>query len=264
MSNQSFTDEFKLNSFELDKQLIEKCPDNGSDLKTNIRKRGSKRQSLTKTVTSIEENPPVSEEDIKFYIDKLSKLQTDVNNLDEAIEKLMLKRGLWTDSEYESQTELCENYSDTLCRSLLRLKVMLAEFSSEGFAPNNTVNDNSASGSKLKLPTVDLPTFDGEPESYHKFINSFENILGKFNLSQFEAFSYLCQQLSGPAKHIISSVPIDSDCYSTAKNFLTRAFSNKLTQQYSVISKLVKLKLNNVDSAYHWISEARVLFEASR
>lgn len=79
--------------------------------------------------------------------------------------------------------------------------------------------------------------------------------------TQFEKFSYLSQQVSGPAKEIVDSVPDGNLNYDTAKGLLKDAFSCEVLQQFSVGDELVKSNLCSNNDIYHRISKARVLVD---
>ena len=49
---------------------------------------------------------------------------------------------------------------------------------------NSSVTQNA--GLKLNLPRVDLPKFDKEPENFNSFRCSFEKMVERFQLSDFE------------------------------------------------------------------------------
>ena len=57
---------------------------------------------------------------------------------------------------------------------------------------------------------------------------------------------------------IESITPGDSE-YDTALKILEDAFSCDITQQYSVIEKLLKLKLTSNNSFFVWVSDVKIL-----
>ena len=69
----------------------------------------------------------------------------------------------------------------------------------------------------------------------------------RFQLSDFERYMHLLKCASGNAKKIIESVPSGEleYKYSTVINLLQKAFACETTQQFSVISKIINLKLDN-------------------
>lgn len=126
--------------------------------------------------------------------------------------------------------------------------------------PSTDRKDGSEGKHKISLPDIELPKFDGNPANYNKFIVSFESLISKYNLSSFEKFSYLSKQLTGAAKKLVESLSLKDLTYEAAVKLLNEAFSDPLAQQYSVISSLCSLKLNeDAPDAFKWISQARVL-----
>ena len=67
--------------------------------------------------------------------------------------------------------------------------------------------------------------------------------------------------MSGPAHQIVRSVPDGDDAYDVAKQLLSDAFSDKTLQQFSVIDRLLNLKLCNISDSFAWISEVRIIKE---
>lgn len=225
-----------------------------------VTKRAGKRQAVTKAIAKVEESlDTLTNRDCTFYIDKLSDLQRELVHLDESISCKMLEDGSWDQAQYISECENNEGYADEISMCVLTLKDKAASL-----APTVEPVPNSprAISHKVTLPHIELPTFDGKPESYSKFIVSFENLIAKYNLSPFEKFSYLSKQLTGVARKLIESLSLNDLNYDSAKKLLNDAFCNKLDQQFSVISKLCSLRLDNdAKDAYTWIGEARLLDE---
>ena len=81
----------------------------------------------------------------------------------------------------------------------------------------------------------------------------------RFQLSDFERYMHLLKCTSGNARKIIESVPSGELKYSTAIDLLQKDFACVTTQQFSVISKIMNLKLDNGQDGLKWIGEARIL-----
>ncbi|XP_064089310.1 uncharacterized protein LOC135203510 [Macrobrachium nipponense] len=238
------------------------------DCKVLVSIRSGKRQSVTKTLKSIEKGP-LDIIKCEFYLDKLRDLLTELNSLDEKINSFMLHSRLWSSVQYHREAEVDEKYSDGIRLAIKRLTRELTRLSKSAVAaatPSpSTPQEVHHSYHKITLPSIELPYFDGNPAAYHKFVNSFESLLSKYDLSSFEQFSYLSKQLTGPAKKLVDSLALKDLNYESAKKLLDEAFSDKLSQQYSVIKGLCKLSLDpNARDGYQWISEARVLEEQVR
>ena len=228
--------------------------------KVMMTKRAGKRQAVTKTIVKVQASfDTLTDQDCSFYIEKLTDLQRNLGQLDESISCAMLEDGSWNQDRYISECDTNDEYTDDIARCILTLKSKATTQARSAEPAHNTVSSVSH---KVTLPHIELPTFDGKPESYTKFIVSFENLISKYNLSPFEKFSYLSKQLTGVAKKLIESLSLNDLNYESAKKLLNDAFCNKLDQQFSVISNLCALKLDhNAKDAYTWIGEARLLDE---
>ena len=112
---------------------------------------------------------------------------------------------------------------------------------------------------KLKLPEIQFVYLNGKPEKFRRFTDSFDSILNIFNLTSFEKYSYLCEQLTGTAKDIITALLDENHSYEGAKALLKSAFADKTIQQISVIDNLSKLKFNSSENVFLWISEVHQL-----
>ena len=241
-----------------DTELCKAVEDKNSEVKILIKQRGFKRQSLTKSLNAVTQQPPLSLNNIEFYIDKLQNLKQNITKLDNDIDRLILAENQISDADYEGQVVICETYMDNLNLTLTSLKMKRAALTVTEYI---SVTNNNLQLPKLKLPNVELPWFDGRPVTYDKFIDNFETILNKYNMSQFEMYNYLYQQVSGAARSIVSSVPRSDNCYNVCKELLKDAFSSKIILQFSVIHRIKDLKLTSTSGFYNWISEVRVLTE---
>ena len=175
------------------------------------------------------------------------------------INDYVLLRDSWDSKAFDSELEVSEGYKDKLGLMLSSLKLKLDDFR-RASTQTNLANPGGQFIPKIKLPQLELPTFGGRPETYDRFIYNLDKLLNKYELSQFEKFQYLLQQVSGPARQIVQSVPDCDMSYDTAKKLLQDAFSDKTLQQYSVIERFLKLKLVPTNM-YSWISETRMLIE---
>jgi len=182
--------------------------------------------------------------------------------LDEEVEEFMLERELWDDEAYVKHFNVAEHYADTIAyhKTMLdsKLECLLDSNRARVDSPSRENVDTERSPN-LKLPQVELPKFNNEPEEFVRFRTSFEQMISKFKLTEFEKYMYLVQCTSGSSRKIVESVPSGNLSYSSAISLLSDAYSSKVSQQYSVIDKLIKLKLTNSKQCLKWISEARVL-----
>lgn len=111
---------------------------------------------------------------------------------------------------------------------------------------------------KLKLPEIPLPKFSNAPhETLVEFIDNFESVINKYELSDYEKFVYVKRQLGGEPLILINSLSGTKQSYEGAKSLLKDAFADVTAQKYSAIRRLVNLNMS--DGTFEYISEFRVV-----
>ena len=79
---------------------------------------------------------------------------------------------------------------------------------------------------KLKLPTIELPVFVNEKgESVDKFFHTFESMIERNPLSDYEQFLFLKRQLRKSPLAIVNSLELTEQKYASAKQLLIDAFA---------------------------------------
>ncbi|XP_055527967.1 uncharacterized protein LOC129720510 [Wyeomyia smithii] len=82
--------------------------------------------------------------------------------------------------------------------------------------------------SKIKLPEVKLPTFDGSLTGWLTFRDTFKSLIDSNpQLSDIDKFSYLVASLSKDAKRVVEAIEITAANYSVAWELLNKRFDNK-------------------------------------
>ncbi|XP_011699619.1 PREDICTED: uncharacterized protein LOC105456927 [Wasmannia auropunctata] len=80
---------------------------------------------------------------------------------------------------------------------------------------------------RVKLPTIKLPRFDGKIEDWKCFSDSFRSIIyDKAHLSNIEKFQYLTSSISGDAAKIIESIELTAQNYPTAWELLQQRYDD--------------------------------------
>lgn len=232
-------------------------------MRAKVKQRGTKRGQVTKYLNKLENNMPATAHDIRCAIHKLKNLHDSVEAFDSEIDVFMVSSESWTEEEYEGECAIIEWYQDASNNMIINLECLLKAIEQpiiiNGPPPIAPNAGNALNSSKLKLPLIELPKFDGQPEMFEQFIVNFEQGICNFSLSEYEKFSLLLKQVSGPAKTMVDSVGPNEQTYTAAKALLTSAFSDETCQHFSVIKKLIGIKFESVDNYYQWISEARTL-----
>ena len=239
----------------LDDENRKLISDRHPDVRKWINIRRGHRQSVTKTLNSILSKKFTDLCEVRTLKEKCSFLQEKISSLDESICEEMIDNNLWNDDRCDHENANCELYMDDLrlCISKLDLAIeSLTQSSAQIDRPNASVIP------KMSLPKLQLPSFDGSPEKYSRFIKQFEAVLSKFNITSFEKFTYLENQLSGSAKALLNAVPVDNLSYDDAKKLLDKAYLDADVQKFAVVDRLVDLKFSETDP-FKWISDLSML-----
>jgi len=88
---------------------------------------------------------------------------------------------------------------------------------------NNTANQES----RVKLPVVKLPTFDGRTEEWKRFSETFQSMIhSNENIPNIQKFQYLATSVSGDAAKIIESIELTDQNYIIAWELLKKRFDD--------------------------------------
>lgn len=103
-------------------------------------------------------------------------------------------------------------------------------------------------GPLSRLPTLDLPHFDGCLESYLGFINLFDSLVdARADLRPSQKLAYLMSVLDSEAKGLIQHLPVSDETYKTARDLITRRYHNKRGLADTHIEQILSLpSLNRV------------------
>ncbi|XP_077293278.1 uncharacterized protein LOC143916184 [Arctopsyche grandis] len=100
-----------------------------------------------------------------------------------------------------------------------------------------------------KLPTLTIPTFQGDPSEWKSFQQAFKNIIGnKTEYSNVTKLLYLHQSLLGPALAAVSGLDISSDNYEITWSILDKQYNLPRLNLKTRINSLCDLKLITKES----------------
>ena len=104
-------------------------------------------------------------------------------------------------------------------------------------APSTNVNGTYSQDTKVKLPKLMLPSFDGDVLQWTSFWDSFSSTINECaNLADIDTCKYLQQALKGSALETITGMSISSKNYPEAIELLQKQYGNKQI----IISKYVE------------------------
>ena len=114
------------------------------------------------------------------------------------------------------------------------------------------------SKSHVKLPSIQLPSYDGTISTWLYFRDTFDSLIIKNRtLSNVERFHYLISSLKGEAKHLISNLQITHDNFVVAWDLVTQRYNNIKLIAMTHVKQLLQLphvKRNDATSLRHFIN----------
>ena len=172
--------------------------------------------------------------------EKYSKIKT----LNEDILNVLLEQ----EGDNDTEIEIEEKGSDEF-----DLKYRTNLFQIGGFMTNDSFSETAENDSRdarrstsatvfVKLLTINIKSFDDQPENWHTFIDSFECVIYKNDtLFDIQKMNYLKNLVEGKAATIISSIKLANENYSICLNLLKGRYEDKqLMNIHSHMSKLLK------------------------
>jgi len=203
-------------------------------------------EELKKTRTSIKSR-------LTIFHSFLKKIDTDPSKSRELPLRLERAEEL---SEYEKVQSQIEALSDldiderTKFEDTYYMIITLGREKTISSNPNTSrdtaslaANDITAqANSLLKLPSIDLPTFNGEYDQSITFRDTFEAIINSnANLTKVQKFYYLQSAVKGRAAQCFQSLNLSNENYDVAWQLLKTRFENKRLIVHHHIQALLDL-----------------------
>ena len=110
----------------------------------------------------------------------------------------------------------------------------------------------TASRNHLRLPKLNMESYDGNPLTYRSFMDSFESSVDSdMRLSSIDKFLYLRGLLKGKALSTIAGLKLTNENYNEAKELLRSRFGDEKILKSTFFGEILNLKpvndANNVD-----------------
>ncbi|KYN09177.1 hypothetical protein ALC57_18716 [Trachymyrmex cornetzi] len=206
------------------------------------RARGYAKAKLTKLRTRLTQASDQSglELDKEQAEARLEKLEEAYNEFESIQKQLIEKEGEFTDEDALEQEYFEERYFEQMRRDAQHegADAMTPRSNNEALSAilarqtdilDRVANNASMTGldTRVKLPTIKLPKFDGKIEDWKAFSESFRSIIHvRTQLSDVEKFQYLISSISGDAAKIIESIELTGQNYSTAWELLLNRYDD--------------------------------------
>ncbi|CAK9800717.1 hypothetical protein ANTPLA_LOCUS7241 [Anthophora plagiata] len=102
---------------------------------------------------------------------------------------------------------------------------------------------SSQSPVTVKLPTIQLPTFDGNYSSWIRFRDTFSSLVHESELSDVQKFHYLNSALKGPAARVIQSLGVSDSNYHVAWDALKSRYENSAALRKHHVTALLDIPI---------------------
>jgi hypothetical protein len=193
-----------------------------------IRQRAVAKAALTRMQTFIETGDR-----------KINDIQVRFEELPNIYNKFELAQSeleLFDEVDHSTDRQQFENeYFDVKARFNELLHPVVEPPVSRSSSPRSSVSQHSNISPRsrhrsthIKLPTITLPTFDGDTGSWLHFRDTFEAmIVNNRTLSNVQKFHYLIASLKNEAKALMSNLQITNENFTVAWRLVTQRYNNK-------------------------------------
>ena len=114
----------------------------------------------------------------------------------------------------------------------------------ETVSTNSSKSSSSYTKPSIKLPNIHLQKFNGNPQDWQSFIDSFDCAIdSNENLSKIQKLTYLKNLLTDTAASIIGGISLSNDNYDIAMKLLRDRFDNKQLLISSHMKSLLQIEI---------------------
>ncbi|KAK9701231.1 Protein of unknown function (DUF1759) [Popillia japonica] len=153
------------------------------------------------------------------------------------------------ESNYFSAVSSAQVLIDDI-KAVLKQDVMINPITSN-IQGNLASITNHASTTGVKLPTMQLPKFNGKYTGWLEFRDAFDSLINKSEvLSKSQKFFYLKASLEGDVAKIISSMAGTAENYDTAWSLLCERYENKKLLAKNHFRELFELPMIKKESPH--------------
>uniref|UniRef100_T1GFZ7 Uncharacterized protein n=1 Tax=Megaselia scalaris TaxID=36166 RepID=T1GFZ7_MEGSC len=111
----------------------------------------------------------------------------------------------------------------------------------EELSMQSTMMHSSLKENEVKIPTVELPHFNGRYEDWRNYINLFDVLIHtNTSLESIHKLKYFWTTLEGDALDIIKHLPLNGSSYSIARELLKKRFEHKRKLVNNYLNRLFK------------------------
>ena len=220
------------------------------DLKKLISKRKSIKSHLTIVERFLEENKndgvTCTSKTLKTNLARLIEKQKHFDEIQEEIDFLT--------NNSEDQFKIRETIENSFNKLVAQVEELITTF-------ENNINSDikpivKTEHSNIKLPPIDLPTFDGNYANWCSFDDAFCAFVDKNDsLSDVQKLCYLRSQLKGEAFELIRFLETTAQNYTVAFNIVRDRFNHHRRIVYSHVNTLLNIKFSTAKSFINTIDQ---------
>ena len=123
------------------------------------------------------------------------------------------------------------------------VKISPSQISSPTVISQSTTFPPSNLGVKVKLPTLNIKKFSGEPAEYQSFIESFTEAVDKnSNIPPIQKLNYLMGFVTDEAESLLKGLRLSGDNYKKALELLKERFGNSQILKTVHMNKIIELE----------------------
>ena len=234
-------------------------------LKSLIKTRQYTRSKVTRLCNKIDnEIGTLNSFDRQAYLNRINALNDELKQIDKDFLSLCVELDR-PEEELDNIGYETDTYDEMIAKCIALLDVRVQTSNDRSDILNSSYALNPHLLNKPRLPEIPLPTFSNQKgENLSKFFMTFESIVDRHNLSDYEKFLYLKKQLKGSALILVDTLDIDQLSYFTAKKLLQEAFDSTVNSKYEIITLLSDLYLPKNSDPYRFIGDMRTVLSGIR
>jgi hypothetical protein len=217
-----------------------------TDIPSLERTRGGYKGQVTTAISILEGHEtaakPFTLEEGENMLQKLQRIEARNVNLSDIIFQMCT-----TADETDKAVKNAEEFDQKIIKVISRLQIIIQSLTPRPAPP---VTIPPVTENHVKLPTLELPTFDGKFENWQSFQDLFHaSVESKTSLRDSQKLQYLKSCVKGDAANLIKSFTVTDAHFQEAWDLLKERYDNKREIVNSLISRIFKQANINQESA---------------
>lgn len=214
-----------------DSENVEEANETSQEIRRLVFERGQLKGKLTKFITFFDKiSPAVNSEKINELENRLITILDIINKFD-----VIQSQIEYLDAD-ELGTDERDNFENKYFYIITKAKELIKDhntriqtnFNQNMFQQVTAQQNHLPNHSSVKLPTLELPKFNGSIDKWTQFRDLFSTIVhNDASIDNVRKFYYLSSCLMDEAQKVIASIEITNDNYPIAWDLLLKRFDNE-------------------------------------